>query len=274
MTRPAPRLFVEDALAAGRPIALDGPRAHYLLTVMRLKAGDSVRLFNGRDGEWSARIIEAARDTCRLALEERTRPQDKGPDLWFLPSPVKRGPFELMVEKATELGVSSIRPVMSERTQRSKVNTDRLRTIAIEAAEQSGRLSVPEVIEPRSLADHLADWPAGRRLLFCDESGEAPPLTEVLTGRTDAAGKVLNDVGQLVDDVLGGILGGGPPPPGRRPWAILIGPEGGFAPAERRRLRAHDSVVAASLGPRTLRAETAAIAALSLWQALLGDWRG
>ena len=274
MTRAAPRLFVEDALSAGRHIALDGPRAHYLLTVMRLKTGASVRLFNGRDGEWSARIIEAARDTCRLALEARTRPQEKGSDLWFLPSPVKRGSFELMVEKATELGVSSIRPAMGARTQRSKVNTERLRTIAHEAAEQSGRLSVPEVTEPRPLAGHLADWPAERRLLYCDESGEAPPLAEVLTGRTDTAGKVVSDMGQLVGDVLEGILGGGPAPPERRPWAILIGPEGGFAPEERRRLRAHGSVVAASLGPRVLRAETAAIAALSLWQALLGDWRG
>ena len=274
MTRAAPRLFVEDALAPGRNIALEGARAHYLLTVMRRKPGDTVRLFNGRDGEWSARIGEAARDTCRLALETRTRAQDKGSDLWFLPSPVKRGPFELMVEKATELGVSKIRPAMSERTQRSKVNTERLRTIALEAAEQSERLSVPDVTEPRSLADHLADWPAERRLLFCDESDEAPPLAEVLTGRTDTAGKVVSDVGQLVGDVLEGLLGGGPAPLDLRPWAILVGPEGGFAPAERKLLRAHGSVVAASLGPRILRAETAAIAALSLWQALLGDWRG
>ena len=241
---------------------------------MRRKAGDTVRLFNGRDGEWSANIAEAGRDTCRLALAERTRAQDRGPDIWFLPSPIKRSPFELMIEKATELGASSIRPVVSERTQRSKVNTDRLRAIAIDAAEQSERLSVPEVAEPRPLDDLLADWPDERRLLFCDESGEAPPLAEVLTGRTDTAGKVLDDMGQLVGDVLEGILGGGPAPPSERPWAILIGPEGGFAPEERKRLRVHGSVVAASLGPRILRAETAAIAALSLWQALLGDWRG
>lgn len=274
MTRSSPRLFVEDALAAGRHVALDGPRVHYLLTVMRRKAGDAVRLFNGRDGEWGAHIDEAGRDSCSLALEERTRTQENGPDLWFLPSPIKRGPFEMMVEKATELGVSSIRPVMSERTQRSKVNTDRLRAITIEAAEQSERLSVPEVTEPRALADYLADWPAERQLLFCDESGEAPPLIEVLMGRTDMAGRVVGDVGRLVGDVLEGILGGGPAPLATRPWAILIGPEGGFAREERERLAAHGSVVAASLGPRILRAETAAIAALSLWQALLGDWRG
>ncbi|MCH8036086.1 MAG: 16S rRNA (uracil(1498)-N(3))-methyltransferase [Proteobacteria bacterium] len=279
MTRAAPRLFVEGPLSSGRTLTLDKPRAHYLLTVMRLKTGDSVRLFNGRDGEWSARIIDAARDTCGLAVEARTRPQDKGPDLWLLPSPIKRGPFEFMVEKAVELGVSGIRPVISEYTQRSKVNTDRLRTIAIEAAEQSERLSVPEIIEPRPLADQLADWPGGRRLLFCDESGEAPPLADVLTGRTDTAGKVVSGVGQLVGDVLDGLLGPGgpgsaPAPPDRNPWAILIGPEGGFSPDERKRLRAHGSVVAASLGPRVLRADTAAIAALSLWQALLGDWRG
>jgi len=133
---------------------------------------------------------------------------------------------------------------------------------------------VPEVTEPRALADYLADWPAERQLLFCDESGEAPPLIEVLMGRTDMAGRVVGDVGRLVGDVLEGILGGGPAPLATRPWAILIGPEGGFAREERERLAAHGSVVAASLGPRILRAETAAIAALSLWQALLGDWRG
>lgn len=274
MTRAAPRLFVEGPLSSGRTLTLDKPRAHYLLTVMRLKTGDSVHLFNGRDGEWSARIIEAGRESCRLAVEARTRPQDEGCDLWLLPSPIKRGPFEFMVEKAVELGVSGIHPIISEYTQRSKVNTDRLRTIAMEAAEQSGRLSVPEVTEPRPLTGQLADWPAERRLLFCDESGEAPPLADVLTGRTDTAGKVVSDVGQLVGDVLDGLLGGGPPPPGRIPWAILIGPEGGFSPEERKRLRAHGSVVAASLGPRTLRADTAAIAVLSLWQALHGDWRG
>lgn len=274
MTRAAPRLFVENTLAAGGTIALDGPRAHYLSNVMRLKPGDSVSLFNGRDGEWSARIEEAGRDTCRLSLEERTRPQDAGPDLWLLPSPIKRGPFEFMVEKATELGVFAIRPIICEYTQRSNVNTDRLRSIAIEAAEQSERLNVPEILEPRPLTDYLDDWPGERRLLFCDESGEAPPLTEVLTGRTDTAGKVLGDVEQLVGDVLGGFLGGDPPPPSNPPWAVLVGPVGGFSPAERKQLRGHGSVVAASLGPRVMRAETAAIAALSLWQALLGDWRG
>ncbi len=279
MTRNAPRLFVEDRLAAGGTLSLDGPRAHYLLNVMRLKAGGPVRLFNGRDGEWSARIIEAARDTCRLAVEERTRAQDQSADVWLLPSPIKRGPFEFMIEKAAELGVSAVRPIISKYTQRSNVNTDRLRSIVIEAAEQSGRLSVPEVAEPRPLTEQLADWPGERRLLFCDESGEAPPLAEVLTGRTDMAGKVVSGVGQLVGDVLDGILGpsvprGGPAFPNSIPWAILIGPVGGFSPEERDQLRAHGSVVAASLGPRILRAETAAIAALSLWQALLGDWRG
>ncbi len=284
MTRNAPRLFVEDRLAAGGTLSLDGPRAHYLLNVMRLKTGVPVLLFNGRDGEWSARITEAARDTCRLAVEERTRAQDQSADVWLLPSPIKRGPFEFMIEKAAELGVSAVRPIISKHTQRSNVNTDRLRSIVIEAAEQSGRLSVPEVTEPRPLTEQLADWPGERRLLFCDESGEAPPLVEVLTGRTDMAGKVVSGVGQLVGDVLDGILGPGAPgrgAPGRGavspnsiPWSILIGPVGGFSPEERDQLRAHDSVVAASLGPRILRAETAAVAALSLWQALLGDWRG
>lgn len=274
MTRDAPRLFVEDPLGAGLTVALDGPRAHYLLNVMRRKPGDAISLFNGRDGEWLARVGETGRDTCRVTLEGCTRPQEQAADLWLLPSPIKRGPFEFMVEKATELGVSGIRPAICEHTQRSKVNTDRLRSIAIEAAEQSERLDVPEILVPRPLIDYLDDWPGERRLLFCDESGEAPPLTEILTGRTDTAGKVLGDVGQLVDDVLGGFLGGDPPPPSNPPWAVLVGPVGGFSPTERKHLRGHRSVVAASLGPRVMRAETAAIAALSLWQALLGDWRG
>lgn len=278
MTRAAPRLFVEDPLASGGTLSLGGPRAHYLLTVMRRKVGDTVTLFNGRDGEWSARIEDAGRDACRLAVEARTRPQGKECDLWLLPAPIKRGPFEFMVEKAAELGVSAIRPIITEHTQDSKVNMDRLRAISIEAAEQSERLSVPEIFEPRPLVEHLADWPGERRLLFCDESGEAPPLAEVLMGRTDTAGKVVSGVGQLVGDVLEGILGptglgGDPLPRERRPWGILVGPVGGFSPEERKRLRAHGSVVAASLGPRVMRAETAAIAALSLWQALLGDWR-
>ncbi len=274
MTKSKVRLFVEARLAAGAVVELEGPRAHYLLNVMRLAVGDALRLFNGRDGEWLARIERAERTTCELALEGQTRKQESGPDLWLVPSPVKRGPFELMIEKATELGAAAIRPVLSARTQRSRLNRDRLYAIAIEAAEQSDRLTVPAVAEARPLAQLLSDWPPERRLLFCDESGEAPPLAEVLTGRTDSAGKVLSDVGQFVDDVLGGILGGGARPATSREWAILTGPEGGFAPKERDLLRAHACVIPASLGPRILRAETAAIAALSLWQALLGDWRG
>ena len=274
MTRSTVRLFVEAPLTAGGAVELDGPRAHYLLTVMRLKAGDGARLFNGRDGEWLARIEGADRAACTLTLEGQTRQQDAGPDLWLVPSPLKRGPFEMMVEKATELGVSAIHPVRCAYTQPSRLNLDRLNAIAVEAAEQSDRLSVPEITEVRPLAQVLSDWPSERRLLFCDESGVAPPLAEVLTGRTDAAGKVLSDVGQLVDDVLGGVLGGGAPMATSRAWAILTGPVGGFAPEERDLLRAHDCVIPASLGPRVLRAETAAIAALSLWQALLGDWRG
>jgi len=242
--RPAAgRLFVSDDLGPGAELALDPGQARYLTTVLRRRLGEPVTLFNGRDGEWRAVISGQDRKRLRLTVADLLRRQTAVPDLWLVFAVLKRGPTDLLVEKATELGAAELRPVFTARSNALRVGLDRVRTRAVEAAEQCGRLDVPAIREPEPLDRLLAAWPAGRALLFCDESGRAPPVGQVL-----AAAR-----------------------PG--PWAILIGPEGGFSPAEREDLAARADVHAAALGVRTLRAETAAIAALALWQAVIGDWR-
>lgn len=236
------RLFVEASLDAGARVELNEGQAHYLLHVMRAKVGDLLALFNGRDGEWRARIVEVRKRGCVLECEARTVPLREVPDLWLVFAPIKKTPADYVVQKATELGVRVLQPVLTRRTIARRVNLERMRANAVEAAEQSGRTDLPEV---RDLADFerlLAAWPAQRRILFCDEAGEAQPIAQALR---DA-------------------------PSG--PWAILTGPEGGFDPAERERLRDLPFVVPISLGQRILRADTAALAALSVWQALRGDW--
>lgn len=235
------RLFVEASLAANGTVDLGRDQTHYLLNVMRKGEGDPVLLFNGRDGEWAAEIAKAGKKACALSLRTRTREQDSVPDLHLYFAPVKRGPTDFIVQKATELGVAAIRPVNTARTNAARVREDRMQATVIEAAEQCGRLTVPEVLAPCSLAEALSAS-EGRKILFCDEGGDVPSIREVLAQET------------------------------RGPWAVLIGPEGGFAPEERAMLRAQDRVVPVSLGPRIMRADTAAIAALSLWQAALGDW--
>jgi 16S rRNA (uracil1498-N3)-methyltransferase len=237
------RLFVPDPLAAGAEIAPSSDQARYLVNVMRRTAGDEVLLFNGTDGEWRARIAEVTKRGCRLVTEARTRAQETGPDLDLVIALVKRTRLETIVEKAAELGARRVRPVITRFTNADRTRTDRLRAIAVEAAEQTGRLDVPEVAEPERLEAMLAAWPAERGLMFCDEAGDAPPVLEA--------------------------LGTAPP---KTPWAILIGPEGGFSPEERAALRGLTYVMPVSLGPRILRADTAAISALTLWQARLGDW--
>jgi len=237
------RLFVEDDLAASERVALSSAQAHYLNHVMRLDAGDPVALFNGRDGEWRARLTDHRRGRCDAEPVERTRAQTASPDLWLVFAPVKRARIDFIAAKATELGVSAIRPVITEHTQVTRVNAERLRANAIEAAEQCGRLDVPKVAAPETLKSAMADWPTGRRLLLCDESGEAAPISEVLSGAEDG------------------------------PWAVLTGPEGGFARSELDDLAILPFVYPAAMGPRILRAETAALAALTCWQAFLGDWR-
>jgi 16S rRNA (uracil1498-N3)-methyltransferase len=245
---PRTRLHLEAPLAAGAQIALEAPRVHYLRNVLRLGPGAPVAVFNQRDGEWRARAIELGRNRGLLAVEVQSRaPQDEA-DLWLLFAPLKRGRIDYLAEKATELGVSRLQPVMSRFTSASRVNLGRLAANAREAAEQCERLSVPAVGEAVELMRLIGDWPAERRLLLCAERGPARPLAEVLA---DAAGGDLEA--------------------GRRPWAVLVGPEGGFAESELDALVDLPFVTSVGLGPRILRAETAAIVALACWQALLGD---
>ncbi|HEY8615898.1 16S rRNA (uracil(1498)-N(3))-methyltransferase [Phenylobacterium sp.] len=235
------RLHVPYDLAAGAELVLDEGQSRYLGAVMRAKAGDELRVFNGRHGEWRAIVGQVGKRAVTLQLIDPARPQAQGPDLDLVIALVKRGPLETIVEKAAELGVRRIRPVITERTNADHTRVDRLQAIATEASEQTGRLDVPQVAEPVKLERLIAAWEAGRRLLFCDEAGDARPVLEAVTD-------------------------GGP-------WAVLVGPEGGFAPREREMLRGLPYAVAATLGPRILRADTAAISALTLWQAAAGDWR-
>lgn len=235
------RLFVSDDLKAGAPIAPGMDASRYLIAVMRLAIGSEVLLFNGRDGEWRATVVDADKRRCRLTVGSRIRVQETGPDLTLVVALVKRGRLETIVEKAAELGVARVQPVLTRRTNADKANVERLQAIAVEAAEQTGRLDVPEILPPVKLDKLLDSWDASRRLMFCDETGGAPVL-----------------------EALSGVEGG--------PWAILIGPEGGFAPEETERLRGLDYATVVSLGPRILRADTAAISAMTLWQASLGDW--
>jgi 16S rRNA (uracil1498-N3)-methyltransferase len=240
------RLFVAAAIDAGLRLTLPSAQTHYLLGVLRLKAGDAVALFNGRDGEWLAHLGVQTRKACALDIERRLKPQRPSADLWLLFAPIKRARLDFIAEKATELGVTGLQAVFTQFTVITRVNVERLRANAIEAAEQCGRLDVPEIFAPAKLDDVLDTWPNGRRLLFCDESGASPPIVPALASE---------NVGQ------------------NRAWAVLIGPEGGFHPDERARLRAFPGTVSVGLGPRILRADTAAIAALALWQVLIGDWR-
>jgi len=236
------RLYVEAPLSGGGELTLNEAQSHYLVHVLRARQGAALRLFNGLDGEWRATILVLGKRTVTLALDRQTAPQTSVPDVWLCVAPVKRTPLDYVTQKATELGVARIQPVMTHRTIVARVNLDRMKANAIEAAEQSARLTVPEVTEPASFEKLLSDWPVERKLMFCDEAGEAPPLAKELQNRQ------------------------------RGPWAIIIGPEGGFDPAERAKLRQQSFVVPVSLGPRIMRADTAALAALALWQAALGDW--
>jgi 16S rRNA (uracil1498-N3)-methyltransferase len=241
-------LWSEDDLAPGARLALAREPAHYLLNVMRLAVGDEVSLFNGRDGEWRARLAEAGKRGAVLEVLAQTRAQTTGPNLDLVVALVKRARLETIVEKAAELGAQRVRLVTTERTNADHTNVARLRAIAIEASEQTGRLDAPAISAPEKLERLLAAWPADRSLMFCDEAGDAPPALEGL--QAHAAGRPMSS------------------------WAILIGPEGGFSPQERALIRALPAAVPVSLGPRILRADTAAISALTLWQAALGDFRG
>jgi len=248
------RLFISQPLTQDAGIAPDPDQARYLTTVMRQAVGDQVLLFNGADGEWRARISNVTKRGCTLVCEARTRPQEAGPDLDLVIALVKRVRLETIVEKATELGARRIRLITTRRTNADHTNVSRLQAIATEAAEQTGRLDVPQILAPEKLERLLDGWDKDRALMFCDEAGDDPD--QQWGGEQGRALPVL--------DGLSGAAGG--------PWAVLVGPEGGFAPEERDRLRGLDHVTPVTLGPRILRADTAAISALTLWQAALGDW--
>lgn len=235
------RLYVDHPLGAGQTVPLDRGQAHYLFGVMRQAEGAEVKLFNGRDGEWLARITEAGKKAGAAECLSQSAPQRDPPDLWLLFAPVKKTRTDFIVEKAVELGVARLQPVQTEFTNSERVRQDRMLANAVEAAEQCGATAVPEVAPLAKLGALLDRWPAERQLMFCDEA------------RAGAASR------------LAGAEGG--------PWAILVGPEGGFSEAERARLARLEVARPVSLGPRILRAETAALAALTLWQAQLGDWR-
>lgn len=236
------RLFIPHDLSAGAELALDPGQSRYLAAVMRQAVGDELLLFNGRDGEWRAQVSAIAKRAVAVRAVSLERPQTAGPDLDLIVALVKRARVETVVEKAAELGARRVRLAITERTNADKARLDRLSAIATEASEQTGRLDVPQVLAPVKLDRLIADWEPGRRLMFCDEAGDAMPVLQAL--KVEVPG----------------------------PWAILIGPEGGFSPTERATLRALPFAVPVSLGPRILRADTAAIGAMTLWQASLGDW--
>lgn len=284
---PEPRLLIDQDLRAGVEIALDEAQARHVGTVLRLDVGDILRPFNARDGEWRARVTVREKRGMRVMLEELLREAKPTPDLDLLFAPVKRHATDLIVEKATELGVRRIRPVVTQRTIAETVRTDRLEHIAREAAEQTERFDAPEIFEATPLPKALDGWDAGRPLIYADESGDdgdknwggdagrARPIGDALSSWTAGvpAGtlKLSAVAASSVSNKAAGGDAGGPSDPGK--LALLIGPEGGFTPEERRMLRTLPYVIPVSLGPRILRAETAVIAALSVIQSVWGDWR-
>lgn len=243
------RLYVQLPLSEGAEVELEVGHAHYLRSVLRLGPGEAVALFNGLDGEWLARIATVARNKASLRVERRTRAQRPEPDLWLAFAPIKRARIDFVAQKATELGAALLWPVLTRRTMVDRVNTDRLAANAVEAAEQSDRLTVPTVRDPVPLDRLLVDWPTDRPLILCDET---------------AAGGGVRGIAQALDDAG---------PTVRERVGFVIGPEGGFAEEELDRLRKLPFVTAVGLGPRLLRADTAALAALAVWQAVAGDWR-
>lgn len=239
----AQRLFVDAPLAAQAEVAVSAEAANYLFNVLRLGVGAPILLFNGRDGEWEAQVADRGKRGGRLVCVRQGRSQEAGPDIDYLFAPLKRSRLDYMVQKATEMGVARLRPVLTRHTVAERVNVERMRANVIEAAEQCGILRVPEVREPERLQQAIAGWDGERRLVFCDEGAEVTDPLAALSGLR--AGKL----------------------------AVLVGPEGGFSAEERELLKAQTFTLGISLGPRILRADTAAVAALALINAVAGDWR-
>jgi 16S rRNA (uracil1498-N3)-methyltransferase len=242
----ATRLHVEADLRAGARIVIEDGQANLLLNVLRLKAGDGLLLFNGRDGEWRAEIVETKKRSAVLGLVERTRPQEGGPDIDYCFAPLKHARLDYVVQKAVEMGAARLRPVITRRTQVSRLNLDRMRANVVEAAEQCGVLRVPDVEPETSLERMIAAWPADRLLVFCDEDAEIADPLAALRVACDGLSKA----------------------------ALLIGPEGGFDEKERALALSAPRAVRLSLGPRILRADTAAVAGMTLVQSVFGDWAG
>lgn len=238
--RSAPRLFVQDALAEGAAITIEGTQAHYLARVMRVAPGDAVILCDDVSGEWAAEVTKAGKRDLTLRLVRRLRAREQVPDFWLCPALLKKDRFDLVLEKATELGVRRIQPVLARRCVADKLNPGRARTLITEAAEQCARTALPELAEPMKIDALLREWPGERVLFFADELGGEPAAQAFAAGRG--------------------------------PGALLIGPEGGFEDGEREAIRALPQARAISLGPRILRAETAAVAAAALWMGICGDW--
>lgn len=238
--RSAPRLFVAQALSEGARVSLDGPQAHYLSRVMRVGEGDAVILCDDITGEWAARVLAAGKRDVTLEAVEMLREREAVPDFWLCPALLKKDRFDLVLEKATELGVARIAPVVTRRCVADKLNSERAAKIVTEAAEQCARTALPEIGAPIALDALLREWPKGRTLFFADELGGM------------AAAEAFARPGLKA--------------------ALLLGPEGGFDDAERDAIRAHPNSVAISLGPRILRGETAAVAATALWMGIAGDW--
>lgn len=239
--RSAPRLFVPQPVTAGAPVTIDGNAAHYLGKVMRIQSDDAVILCDNETGEWACKVLDAGKRQVMLEPIEMLRPREQVPDIWLVPALLKKDRFDLVLEKATELGVRAIRPIVTRRCVADKLNAERARSIVTEAAEQCARTALPELAEPVKLDALLREWPADRALFFADELGGAQ-ASEAFAAHSG-------------------------------PAALLTGPEGGFDDTEREAIRAHPQARAISLGPRILRGETAAIAATALWMGTVGDWR-
>jgi 16S rRNA (uracil1498-N3)-methyltransferase len=238
------RLYIDTPLSVAQSVPLTREQAHYLFGVMRLSVGAQVLLFDGMNGEFLADVVEAGKRGGTLLIAAQTRPLQMPPDLWLMFAPIKKARTDFIVEKAAEMGASRIVPVQTEFTNTSRFQRDRLQAHSVEAAEQCGGTYVPQVDEMKRLDRVLADWDETRQIMFCDETTADDPATPFEGGKDQSVG----------------------------PWAILIGPEGGFSQKERDRLRAMSCAHVAQLGPRILRADTAAVVALTLWQTALGDW--
>ncbi len=252
------RLFTEEPLSPGGSLRLTGDQYHYLTNVMRCKIGDKVAFFNGRDGEWEGVLESQTKKAITIDLTEIRKEQTGVPNIHLLFAPIKRLRIDYLAQKATELGVAALGPVITERTMVTRINEVRLRANAIEAAEQTGRMCVPAILAARKLERCLEDWDVSRRLIFCDEAGDDPE--EEWGGSQGRARPARQALEAFESDE------------NAQKWAIVIGPEGGFSEQERTLLRSKPFVTPVSLGPRIMRADTAAIAALTLWQSILGDW--